>query len=348
MNNSQEIQIENAGQIEALDLDEARQPFAIGDWRVMPELNRIQHRKLNANKQLEPRLVNLLCHLVNNQDRVISRDELVQVLWPRVIVNENSLTRAVSELRKQLRHDDSDLQYIETIPKKGYRLLLAAEELQQEHESNGVRTASIDNANSKIPKGIPQNTLHAVAAVLAVTATIALYPFGHSTNPESEQQFIDQPTLPLLSDQIVDPEADYMGGEFRLSTMDMGEHDNWGATDIPAASASVPVVSSDGNQYAYISYNQNGSTIYLGSLSGAMEPVAVYSNSSHLYNLAWSPLGDGLLFAKKTGLTTAAIYSRGANNDELYNLDLDTYVASKLTLDNSPAVNTPVTKQSLT
>ena len=75
-------------------------PFSVGDWQVWPELNRLQHRRETRQRQLEPRLINLLCYLAANSERVLSREQLVNELWPRVTVNENSLTRAVSELRK--------------------------------------------------------------------------------------------------------------------------------------------------------------------------------------------------------------------------------------------------------
>ena len=69
-------------------------PFSLGDWRVLPQLNRLQHLTSGEERQLEPRLIKLLCFLAANEHRVLSREELVQELWPRVIVNENSLTRA--------------------------------------------------------------------------------------------------------------------------------------------------------------------------------------------------------------------------------------------------------------
>ena len=99
-------------------------PFSLGDWRVLPQLNRLQHLISGEERQLEPRLIKLLCFLAANEHRVLSREELVQELWPRVIVNENSLTRAISELRKQLQSTIAvHANYIETIPKRGYRLI---------------------------------------------------------------------------------------------------------------------------------------------------------------------------------------------------------------------------------
>ena len=101
-----------------------REDFVIGGWRVEPGCNRIFHCGGGVERKLEPRLMHLLCFLASNPGRTLSRDDLVAELWPRVIVTENSLTRAVSELRKHLCVAGGDPVKIETVPKKGYRLVV--------------------------------------------------------------------------------------------------------------------------------------------------------------------------------------------------------------------------------
>ena len=102
--------------------------FVVGDWRVEPGCNRIFHRGNGFERKLEPRLMHLFCCLAANPGRTLSRDDLVAELWPRVIVTENSLTRAVSELRKHLGAAGGGLVKIETVPKKGYRLVVEQSE----------------------------------------------------------------------------------------------------------------------------------------------------------------------------------------------------------------------------
>ncbi|CAN0495472.1 unnamed protein product, partial [Discosporangium mesarthrocarpum] len=97
--------------------------FQIGKWQVDPALNLMVDCQTDEQRHLEPRLMKLLCFLAANQGTVVSRDELVALLWPRVIVNENSLTRAISELRKQLDAPATPARKaVQTIPKRGYRL----------------------------------------------------------------------------------------------------------------------------------------------------------------------------------------------------------------------------------
>ena len=101
--------------------------FVLGEWRVRPGCNRILHRRLGIERRLEPRLIHLLGLLAANAGETLDREWLNGELWPRVVVTENSLTRAVSALRKLLLADGCDGGVrIETVPKKGYRLVIAA------------------------------------------------------------------------------------------------------------------------------------------------------------------------------------------------------------------------------
>ncbi|MHC2332602.1 winged helix-turn-helix domain-containing protein [Bradyrhizobium sp. USDA 4454] len=69
---------------------------------------------------LQPRVFDLLVYLVRHRDRVISKDELLEAVWPDVTVTDNSLQRAVSSLRAALRRGGMD-GAIRNLPGKGYR-----------------------------------------------------------------------------------------------------------------------------------------------------------------------------------------------------------------------------------
>lgn len=77
-----------------------------------------------VEKRLEPKLISLLCLLAAQGRDVISRQEISQAIWPDVVVGEESITRAIFALRNALGDDAKQPQYIETIPKKGYRFLV--------------------------------------------------------------------------------------------------------------------------------------------------------------------------------------------------------------------------------
>jgi DNA-binding winged helix-turn-helix (wHTH) protein len=76
---------------------------------------------------LPPKVAELLLALVQAEDGVLSRGELLQRLWPNTIVEEGSLTSHISLLRKALGEDPKTQDFIETIPKRGYRFAAVVE-----------------------------------------------------------------------------------------------------------------------------------------------------------------------------------------------------------------------------
>ena len=309
--------------------------FSLGEWRVLPQLNRIRYSCTNEERQLEPRLIKLLCFLGANEERVLSREELVQELWPRVVVNENSLTRAISELRKQLQSQDSRApNYIETIPKRGYRLLTRIEPQEAEVTTRSLFDDSRWTALFTVP------TLRVGAAASAACLCLLIAGLVTLEGGSLIDRGLDRmSSTVLLSDELLDNKP-YQGGELQLSTLDRDSS----AVEYIA----TPIVSLDEKQYAFIQYDTSGSTIFLGGLGTAIEPVPVYYSSQHVFNLAWSPVGNNLLFAMKPSMTTAAMYSSVNERAELITLNLNTLETSRLLEDIHPADSNPSNGRNLT
>src|SRR5947209_4691005 len=72
---------------------------------------------------LSPKVFDTLVVLVENAGHVLTKDELLNKLWPDSFVEESSLTQNISMLRKALGEDTTNPRYIETIPKRGYRFI---------------------------------------------------------------------------------------------------------------------------------------------------------------------------------------------------------------------------------
>jgi len=100
-------------------------PFRLGDWTVEPQLNRVSNG--DRTEQLEPRLTQVLLCLARRQGSVVPRVAILDEVWPDVVVGEENLTGAISELRAVLGDDAQSPRYIETIRKGGYRLLTPVE-----------------------------------------------------------------------------------------------------------------------------------------------------------------------------------------------------------------------------
>jgi len=78
-----------------------------------------------GSERLEPKVMELLFLLGSRPNQVLSRDEIMQQLWPGLVVGDDTLARAVSKLRKSLGDDPKSPRYIETIPKRGYRFIFS-------------------------------------------------------------------------------------------------------------------------------------------------------------------------------------------------------------------------------
>jgi DNA-binding winged helix-turn-helix (wHTH) protein/tetratricopeptide (TPR) repeat protein len=90
---------------------------------------------------LAPKVLETLLVLIENRDRVLSKDELLRQVWGDTIVEEGGLTRNVSVLRKSLGEKPEDHQYIVTVPARGYRFVAEVRE-RREHEGSRWRLSS--------------------------------------------------------------------------------------------------------------------------------------------------------------------------------------------------------------
>jgi TolB-like protein len=72
---------------------------------------------------LRPKSFEMLRYLVENSGRLVSKDELIEVIWPNVNVTDGSLTRCMSDLRQAL--GDGEQRFIKTVPRRGYRFAAA-------------------------------------------------------------------------------------------------------------------------------------------------------------------------------------------------------------------------------
>lgn len=114
---------------------------SIGDWTVFPSRGRIERN--GASVSLEPLGMALLLYLAQHSDRVISTNELIDEVWSGQIVSDGTVYQWIHRLRKVLGDDSHSPRYIETIPKKGYRLLaeVKATELPVAVDAQRSRTA---------------------------------------------------------------------------------------------------------------------------------------------------------------------------------------------------------------
>ena len=95
--------------------------YEFGPFRIDP-VERLVMRD-GALVPLPPKAFDTLLFLVRNSGRILSKEELMKATWPDTFVEEASLAQNISVLRRALGEAGGERQYIETIPRRGYRFL---------------------------------------------------------------------------------------------------------------------------------------------------------------------------------------------------------------------------------
>ncbi|MFT6463149.1 MAG: DNA-binding winged helix-turn-helix (wHTH) protein/tetratricopeptide (TPR) repeat protein [Maricaulis maris] len=96
-------------------------PFLLGAWRVEPSACEVTGPE--GVRELEPKVMDLLCLLAEAKGEVVSRATISARIWPGVTVNEDAMGRCVWKLRRALGDPSRSPRYVGTVPKRGYRLL---------------------------------------------------------------------------------------------------------------------------------------------------------------------------------------------------------------------------------
>jgi TolB-like protein/DNA-binding winged helix-turn-helix (wHTH) protein/Tfp pilus assembly protein PilF len=133
----------------------------------------------------------VLLFLVEHRDRVVSKDDLLAAVWPGRVIEENTLTQAISLARRALGSNAGDPRHIVTLPGRGYRFVAAVEELGDEGPSRDRR------AEDRAPPGADAGPVTAAPvavparhhrrwwlAALAVSAALLAFAAWRSRTPE--------------------------------------------------------------------------------------------------------------------------------------------------------------------
>lgn len=334
-------------------------PFKVDNWLVDPSDNQARHAISGTTCTLEPRLMRLLCTLAATPRRVISRDTLVESVWPHVIVNENSLTRAVSDLRKALQTTEvSGKQLIETVPKRGYRLMAEVETLSDHLTAAPVPPAETVSASAAqtVQPSTWQRWLPAMAAslLLMLTAVIqlpgrVLEPLAQSSPPETDLQqsslisekagtLAEQPLIPArnaLAEQtgLTATNTFHWHGEVSDDFVNADSEEQ--VQTYPAAAVLAP----EGNLLAYVEQSSNASRLMLRPTYNDARPWTAFTTDETIRQLQWSPLGDGILFTLE-GKTAAGSNEPGHLYRRLMLLDIQSLALHELyRKDDSPAAS---------
>ena len=163
----------------------------VGAWTVEPALNQLS--AAGKSVKLEPKAMAVLGYLAERPGQVVTREALLSAVWSGVVVGDDSLTQVVIKLRKALGDVPEKPAYIQTISKRGYRLVAPV-----------VRSENIAAAPVR-KRRVPWTAGAGIAALLLAAAAawwikgehVTGVPPGQATLPSTEAARTAQPTVTI-------------------------------------------------------------------------------------------------------------------------------------------------------
>lgn len=119
--------------------------FSFGDFALDCERRELHAR--GAAVQVEPQVFDLLVHLIENRDRVVSKDDLIASVWGGRIVSDSTVDSRINAVRKALGDSGGRQQFVRTIARKGFRFV---GEVKAAAKTDGAATPSPMTLNQEV------------------------------------------------------------------------------------------------------------------------------------------------------------------------------------------------------
>ena len=182
----------------------------IGSWTASPDLNLLEHATRSI--KIESRAMDVLVFLARHGGAVVSVEQLLASVWKGVVVGDSSVYLAIRQLRQALESSADGTRYIETIPKRGYRLTVPVEHVRSSPEP-AVAPPPIAKPGVIGRMSWRWFTAAVVGAALLITAvvairddvppvvakSIAVLPFDNLSSDPEQEYFADGVTEEILN-----------------------------------------------------------------------------------------------------------------------------------------------------
>ena len=183
---------------------------------------------------LTPKAFDILMVLVWNAGRIVEKDELMRLVWPGTVVEENNLTRNISSLRKALEEGPTERRYIVTIPGRGYQFAaetpVSAPESELVFERHARAEVQIeeetDEALAPTPARLKQQVGSHVrffmgVSVLALTVLgVTIYLAQRRASPPTPVKAADSIAVLPFDTSSLEPDMEYLADGITESTID--------------------------------------------------------------------------------------------------------------------------------
>lgn len=210
--------------------------FTLGDWLVQPDRNRLTRDGRTVT--IENKSMDVLVLLASRPGDVLSNDDLIDTVWNGRPMGENPVYKCIANLRSALGDDTKAPKYIETIPRKGYRLVAPTSppsRRQTDSTSTGrslrklslpVAAAAIVVAAIVFVSQRPDTSVRIESGRDLSNNSIAVLPF-ENLSADSENDFFSDG----IADELLNRLAEFPGLRVvaRHSSFSLGDH----VEDIP-------------------------------------------------------------------------------------------------------------------
>lgn len=115
--------------------------YEFGAFRVDPRERRLLHN--GEAVPLTPKVFDILLTLVQSAGHILSKDEIMKLVWPDAAVEDGNITRNISTLRRALGDFSRNCQYIETVPWRGYRFVASVKEVRDESTQSAFGSIAV-------------------------------------------------------------------------------------------------------------------------------------------------------------------------------------------------------------
>ena len=261
----------------------AEQPiYVFSEFRLDPS-----RRLLTRNGEalaLHGKAFDLLLFLIENRDRLLLKDELLESVWEGQFVEENNLAVQVSALRKVFGETAKDPRFIVTVPGRGYRFVSPVE--YENHESEWASVIEFERSNGMADHSCPEPSLHPLPPkrssrknylfwscldVLLLGGLAIVIWRGSNIAGTSEQRSASLSQAPIV--QIASARRVTSTGKVRTATL-----------------------SPDGKMFLYSSGKRNETGLWLGHVDGG-EHIQLRPPADAKYRgLAFAPDGKSVYY----------------------------------------------------